>query len=92
MICAAAPGKDTCQNDSGGPLITKVTQVLLIQLQGNLGRPLFLPGSFEVMFSLFTIIQSPSTGRYELIGVTSWGYGCAHPNAPGISLSAYFLL
>jgi trypsin len=49
MVCAAAPGKDTCAGDSGGPL------------------------------------QAPvGGGVYRLVGITSWGEGCAQPNAPGV--------
>jgi len=48
MICAADPGKDSCQNDSGGPMIT------------------------------------PENGRQTLIGVVSWGKGCALEGYPGV--------
>ena len=47
MICAGAPGKDTCQDDSGGPLIR------------TLGEPV-------------------------LVGIVSWGDGCAKPDRPGV--------
>jgi trypsin len=49
MVCAAAPGKDTCAGDSGGPLHAPV-----------------------------------GGGVYRLVGITSWGEGCAQPNAPGV--------
>ena len=43
-VCGAAPGRDSCQNDSGGPL-----------LQGG-----------------------------RVMGITSFGTGCAEPNFPGV--------
>ena len=47
MICATAPGKDTCSGDSGGPLVAVKNAVLV------------------------------------LIGITSWGIGCARLDLPG---------
>lgn len=47
MLCAAAPGKDTCQDDSGGPLIR------------TFGEPV-------------------------LVGIVSWGDGCAEIDRPGV--------
>jgi trypsin len=49
MVCAAAPGRDTCAGDSGGPL------------QAAIGG-----------------------GVYRLVGITSWGDGCADPDFPGV--------
>jgi len=57
MLCANVEGggKDSCQNDSGGPLVTAGT--------GDGVTP---------------------GGNYELIGVVSWGTGCALANYPGV--------
>jgi|NOAtaT_6_FD_contig_51_3585589_length_885_multi_3_in_0_out_0_1 secreted trypsin-like serine protease len=51
MICVANPGKDACQGDNGGPLVSMAT--------------------------------SPEDDT--LVGLVSWGLGCAHPKYPGVS-------
>ena len=48
MLCASAPGRDTCSGDSGGPLL------------------------------------ATSNGRLELVGITSFGFGCAEAAHPGV--------
>jgi secreted trypsin-like serine protease len=48
MLCASAPGRDTCAGDSGGPLV------------------------------------ATSNGHVVLVGVTSFGVGCARAGHPGV--------
>ena len=35
------------------------------------------------------LIMTNSDGEYELIGIVSWGYGCAEPNYPGVYSRIY---
>lgn len=56
MMCAAAPGRDSCGGDSGGPLI----------IEGG------------------TSDGSDGSDGDLLVGLVSWGYGCADPNFPGV--------
>ena len=52
FVCAGTSngGKDSCEGDSGGPMIRRASSRL----------------------------------SYELVGVTSWGYGCAQKGRPGV--------
>lgn len=48
MVCGYDGTHDTCEGDSGGPLMV------------------------------------PDGGGFVLVGITSWGIGCAQPNSPGV--------
>lgn len=68
MICAAAPGKDTCQVCDFISLVLSLGQHLFISngfsKQGDSGGPMLVAG-----------VQ---------VGITSFGIGCANPNFAGV--------
>ena len=68
MICAGAPGKDSCQALS--PILkhhhfflSKSVAKLFLKNQGDSGGP-------------FTV-KNEETNQHDLVGVVSWGMGCA---------------
>ena len=71
-LCARAPGRDSCQGDSG---MSGYLSELSLQILFTTGGPLITAGH--------------GSGRvpgenYELIGVVSWGEGCADQRYPGV--------
>lgn len=74
MLCAAANGKDGCQGDSG-----KFINLIKLELH----RVLFAhPHPFHTGGPI--IIKGSDPSKDVQVGVSSWGYGCASPDFPGV--------
>ena len=73
QICAGDVGKDSCQDDSGGPMFLPENGRWDHNFNELLRRSFFK----EIFAYLFIF-------RHVIIGVTSFGTGCAHPEYPGV--------
>ena len=36
------------------------------------------------------MFYNPGTRRYVVVGLVSWGFGCAEPNYPGVYTDVYY--
>ena len=36
------------------------------------------------------MFYDPATRRYHVVGLVSWGFGCAEPNYPGVYTDVYY--
>ena len=80
MICAGEDGKDSCWGDSGG----KSFSFSMSSFNSIIHRSFEIKILTHLNLSFSGPLIVNEDGKYTLVGVVSWGYGCAMEGYPGV--------